>query len=64
MVHCDVGLFENGRKFKLAWSHFVVAGLDGYAQFVALVLYLTHVTHDALGDAAKVVVVHLLAFGG
>ncbi len=64
VVHSYVGLFEDGRKFKLTWGHFVVARLDGYAQFVALVFHFAHVAHDALGDATEVVVVHLLAFGG
>ena len=61
MVYGHVGLFKNGCKLKLTWSHFVVPGFDGNSEQMALKFDLAHKLNDALRDATEVVVLHLLA---
>ena len=60
MVYGEVHLLVYGRKFKLVWCHLVVACLARNGQFECLYLKVFHERLHAVGDGAKVMVVHLL----
>ncbi len=60
MVVGEVGFLEYGRELKLVWSHFVVAGLGGDAEFVAFNLKVEHECLNARGYGSEIVVLELL----
>ena len=64
MVYRQVAFFENGSQLKLVGSHFVMAGLDGYAQFQRLYFKVFHKGSHTGGDGSEVMVLQLLVLAG
>ena len=63
VVAGDVGFFIDGRELELTGGHLVVARLGRDAELLQLPLHILHKAHDAAGDGAEVVVLHLLPLG-
>ena len=64
VVGGDVDFLMQGGHFKLARSHFVVAGAHRNAQSDEPVFHILHERHDAPGHRAEIVIFHFLPLWG
>ena len=64
VVDGEVGVLEDGCQLKLVGGHLVVARLHRDAEHEGVYLQIAHEGCHTLGDAAEIVVVHLLVLGG
>ena len=63
VVDGQIALLVDRGQFKLVGGHLVVARLTRDAQFEGMYFEIFHERLHALGNGAKVVVVHLLVLG-